>query len=163
MDVYLDDSYPADAAYGSDFLTRNAQGDVQVSTPNGIVLRRERIIISSAEVDYEGRICIGERTIRHLAHQFDLVDRWRVDEVHNENVALKVENRTLSHELAEAREQNRLLRELEARPPERIYLSLNGTEYATARAAVEAVAEEVGHEHGAIPATLDQPQEVTTP
>jgi hypothetical protein len=161
MDVYLDDKYPADAAYGADFLSRAAQGEVRIDTPNGPILRQERIIISSAEVDYEGRVCFGERTIRHLAHQLDLVDRWRVELIEAQRDQYLSDLVECSHELAETLEQNRRLRELEDRPAERVYLSLGGVVHANARAAMEASRLELQILRPHVPPTADQPQEVT--
>lgn len=137
MDIYLDDHYPADAAHGCDYLTRNAQGDIQVETPDGIVLRREKVLITNREEDFEGRICIGERTVRHLAHQLGLVDEWRVDMVKADNEALRGRLVAMSAAAQAARDENTRLAQLEPPDADVVYVALDGTRHADERAALE--------------------------
>lgn len=137
MDVYFDDHYPADAAYGCDWLTRNAQGDILVDTPDGQVKRREKVLITSREDDYEGRICIGERTVRHLAHQLGLVDDWRVERIAADNRELRTEVIGLSVALGAARNEANRLAQLERPDATKVYVALDGTEHLSERAAVE--------------------------
>lgn len=137
MDLFIDDHYPGDAAHGCDYLTRSMQGDIQVETPDGIKLRKERVIITDREEDFEGRICIGERTVRHLAHKFGMVDDWRVDMISRDNTALRAELVGLSSQMAALRDENRRLAELERAEIEDVYVAVDGSRHVSERAALE--------------------------
>lgn len=144
METYFDDQYPSFAAFGCDFFTRADQGDIIEDTADGPRVRRERILITDRDLDFEGRVCVGERTVRHLAHQLGMVDDWRVERIAADNHQLRRELVDLSEELAREREHGRFLRELEAQPPEKVFLALDGTEHAARRGAAEATAAQLG-------------------
>jgi hypothetical protein len=132
------DEYPSEAAGQCDFFSMAAPGDILVDTPDGQVLRREKVIITPHYLDYEGRICVGERTIRHLAHKFRMVDDWRVNLIARDNDALRAELVELSTELANTRAQVEFLRALETAGPSTRYIATDGSVHASERAAQEA-------------------------
>lgn len=140
MHLELVDEYPTGAAFGADFFTRAARGDVRMEGPDGEIHRPEKVVITDRDLDYEGIICVGERTIRHLAHKFEMVDGWRVERILDDNHSLRAELTTLSSELAAVKSQLEFARQLEARPAEKFYLSLDGTTHVSARACMEATA-----------------------
>lgn len=140
MHLEIVDNYPSIAAFGCDFFTRAAIGDVRMEGPDGEVHRREKVLVTDRTIDFEGRVCIGERTVRHLAHRFDMVDGWRVERIKDDNTALRAELVELSTELASVRSQLTFARQLETQPAEQVFLSLDGTKHASARACMEATA-----------------------
>lgn len=147
MDMYLVDDYPADTAYGNDFLSGNDKGKIQVETPDGdVVLRDERILVTTRDVEFEGRICVGERTIRHMAHQFGLVDEWKVDRLKVDNLALRAEIADVSKVAGEQAARIRLLEDLERPESVKVFLDVAGNEHASQRGAVEATARLLGLE-----------------
>ena len=146
MDCSITDDYPADAANGCDFLSGAAKGEVVEDTPDGQIVRPEKIVVTSREVDWEGRICIGERTARHFAHLFGMVDAWKVDALIAESRAVRDELATTSAELGDARHTIRVLRESEIPSAEKVYLALDGTEHGNQRGAAEATARLLGVE-----------------
>lgn len=150
MQLSLDDRYPAEAAYGADFFTRAAQGDVIEDTPDGPRSRRERVVITDNWEDHLGRVCIGERTARHLARQFGMVDGWKVDAVIADAQEVRTELMVLSERIARLENENRLLRELEVAYPEPVFLALDGTKHASERGCMEATARTIGVETQAI-------------
>lgn len=140
MHLEIVDEYPSTAAFGSDFFTRAARGEIRMEGPDGPVHRMEKVIVTDRDLDYEGSVCVGERTIRHLAHKFGLVDGWRVDRIVDDNHALRKELTDLSSELAATKSQLAFARQLEATPAEQFFLSLDGTKHTSARACMEATA-----------------------
>lgn len=144
MDLSIDVEYPTGAAFGADFFTGASRGEVRMEGPDGMVIRDEKIVITDRDLMYEGIVCVGERTIRHLAHKFEMVDKWRVDRIVDDNAALRNELVTLSGELATARSQLEFARQMEAQPAERVFLSLDGTKHASERACMEATAKLLG-------------------
>lgn len=146
MEIFIADEYPHDAAYGCDYFSRNHLGDIIVETPDGALTRREKVLITDVETDYEGRICFGERTVRHLAHQLGLVDDWRVQSIVTDNQSLRNELITLSMELAETRGEVWRMSQLERPDAPVKFIALDGTEHASKRAAQEHSAKELGLE-----------------
>lgn len=144
MHLEIVDEYPSTAAFGSDFFTRAARGIVRMEGPDGEIHRPEKIIITDRDLDYEGTICIGERTIRHLAHKFEMVDGWRVGRIIDDNDKLRGELVDLSTELATTRAQLAFARQMEAQPAEQVFLSLDGTRHTSKRACMEATAKLLG-------------------
>lgn len=144
MDLIIDDHYPADAAFGADFFTNAAQGELIMEGPDGPVARREKVVVTTQQLDdiavHWGRICVGERTIRHLAHLFDMVDDWRVKRIIDDNDALRAELVDLSTQLAAERQTIDFLRELEAAPRGEVFFALDGTRHENRRACIEATA-----------------------
>lgn len=147
MDLYLDDHYPADAAFGADFFTNAAQGEVVMEGPDGPIVRQEKVLISDRQLDdvlAYGRVCIGERTVRHLAHKLEMVDGWRVQRIAADNEDLRAELVDLSRQLARERQTVQFMRDLEAHPPAEVYLALDGTTHTSKRACQEATAKLLG-------------------
>lgn len=138
MHLTIVDDYPSTAAFGSDYFTRAARGDIRMEGPDGEIHRPEKVVITDRDLDYEGAICVGERTIRHLAHAFGMIDDWRVDRIKDDNEALRKELVLLSTEVAGLRSQLLMAQQMEARPVEKVYLALDGREHASARACMEA-------------------------
>lgn len=156
-DLVILDEYPHDAAYGADFFSRNARGEIQVETADGIRMRPEKVLMTPHTVDYEGRVCVGERTIRHWAHNFGLVDEWRFAMVADDNRALRTELVALSNELAAERLKSSQLAQLEMPETTLIYVDVQGEQHASKRAAVEATAMGAGWQPTILdaPATID--------
>lgn len=142
MDLVLVDEYPHDAAYGACFLTRRARGDITEETPDGPKVRAERVILTDQAVEGEGRICVSESAVRHLAHKLGMVDGWKVEAVKRDNLDLRNELVTLSSQTAEIQAENRRFVEAAAaeKHVEIAIIALDGTEHSNTRAAVEATA-----------------------
>jgi hypothetical protein len=160
------DDYPSGAAFGSDYFSRAARGMIVEMGPDGPIERPEKVVITDRELDYEGRICVGERTIRHLAHAFNMVDGWRVERVLDDNHSLRDELVDLSEKLAQASAQIQFFRDLEQKPVKAAYVSLDGREHVSKRAAMEADAKTLGVESRivldavSVPISEPAPQEV---
>lgn len=146
MDLYVVDDYPGDAAYGCDYLSRAAKSQIVVETPDGERLRDERIIVTSREEDFEGRICIGEKTVRYLAHEFGMVDEWRVEIIKTDNLDLRAELVELSTALAAERDKVARMAELERPDAAPVYVAIDGSRHASERASIEATARKLGYE-----------------
>lgn len=73
----LADDYPGDAAFGGDYFSRAALGEIVTGTGR----RREKVIVTDAFEDYEGRICVSERTVRHMAALIGLFTPEQVREL----------------------------------------------------------------------------------
>lgn len=146
--MVIDDEYPFEAVGGCDFFTRAARGEIAEDGPDGPVVRMEKVLITDRYVDMEdtivGQICIGERTARHFAHQFGLVDGWKVQRIIDDNRALRTELVDLSKKVAEQARHIAILEELERAPAEKLWLALDGTEHASRRGCQEATAKMIG-------------------
>lgn len=144
MQLMIVEEYPTGAAGGCDFFTRAARGEIVETGPDGPIERRERVIITDRYIDMDdaivGQICVGERTMRHLAHALDMVDGWRVARIVDDNHALRGELVDLSRELAASRAALRFMEEMEHKPPEERFIALDNSEHASRRAAMEATA-----------------------
>lgn len=99
--------YPGDAAGGADFITGSAQGEI-IDDPLAPA-RGERVIITDKYLEYEGRVCIGEKSVRHMANLCGMFEGERVERVaaenralHGEVDALRAEVDRLTAALAEA-------------------------------------------------------------
>lgn len=136
-DIALGDEYPADAVGRACFLTGMARGEVWVETADGKVARPEKVLITDRDVLYEGRVCVGERAVRHLAHRLGLVDDWRFERVAADNQALRDELVALSREIAEVRGERDRLADLERPEEVLVYLAIDGTRHASKRGAIE--------------------------
>lgn len=168
MQLSIVDDYPTEAAFGCDYFTRAAKGVVIEQGPDGPVTRPEKIVITDRFLDYEGHICVGERTIRHLAHAFKMVDGWRVDRLVGDNHDLRRELVELSEKVAMLNGQVQFFRDLESAGPKPVYVALDGTEHVSKRAAIEADAKVLGVESrvvlDAIPSPITEPaQEEVSP
>jgi len=140
-DFFILDSYPGDAAAGACYLTLADRGEIIEDRPDGPVVRAERVVVTPREVGFEGRICLSERIVRHLAHLLGMVDDWRVDAVKAHNAALRDEAQSLSHTLAKAWQTIELLSSLSIDPPEQVWVALDGSEHASKRAALDRCAQ----------------------
>lgn len=83
------DSYPGDAAGGCDYITKAAPGLIY-DDPNS-PSRQERVVVTPTEIDFEGRLCIGERTVRHMAHLLGMFEGEAVEMISAENASLRDE------------------------------------------------------------------------
>lgn len=133
------DQYPPGAAGGADFLTGAPLGTVREHHRDGSDrLHPEKVIVTDQDVEFMGTVCIGERSVRHLAHIFEMVDRWQVDDLVDAYVDVAKERDELSVELAEAYKTIDLLRALEQTTPKKVYVDADGVEHRSAKAAVSA-------------------------
>lgn len=157
MQLSIVDEYPTESAFGCDYFTRAARGEVRMDGPDGLEIRPEKIIVTDRYLDYEGQICVGERTVRHLAHALEMVDGWRVDKIIADSAAVRAELLELSMQLAQTRDQLRFAQDLERATPVTTFVSIDGTEHASRRAAMEAGARSMGLELKAITEAVPVP------
>lgn len=161
MHLQVVNEYPSDAAFGVDYFSGAARGKLMEEGPDGMLERDEKVIVTDRYLDYEGQVCVGERTVRHLAHEFGMVDGWKVDRVIADNGSLRSELVELSEEVARVRAQLAFAQELERAPAVTKFVGLDGHEHASQRAAAEASAKLLGYEPGilteAIPTPLKEP------
>lgn len=136
-DFFIVDSYPGDAAAGCCYLTLAERGEIIEDRPDGPIVRPERIVVTPREVEYEGRLCLSERIVRHLAHKLGMVDEWRADAVRVESAQARLDLHDLSIAHAKANDTIEFLRELDRDDPEKVWLALDGTEHASRRAALD--------------------------
>lgn len=148
MQLSIVEEYPSGAVSGADFFTRASRGDIIEQGPDGPVVRPEKVVITDRFVDMDdpvlGQICVGERTIRHLAHAFGMIDGWRVARVVDDNAELRAELVALSKTVGDARAEAQALRDLEIAKPPKTYVAIDGTEHESRRAALEAGAAQLG-------------------
>lgn len=132
------DHYPGDAAAGACYLSRATRGKI-VETREGedAVERDERVIITPAYIDYEGRVCLGERTVRHMAHLLGMYDEWRAQELADAYGATLADRDELSERLAAALSEIDALRAQASLTIAKVYVSADGKEHASKSAAVE--------------------------
>ena len=133
--------YPMSAAFGGDYLTRCAKGQITEIDPatGREFLRDERIITTGRYSEFEGDICLGEKTVRHLAHLLGMVDGWRVERLREVHEATVIELTRMSDLNARLIGENAALREKIDRPDtERVYIAADGTTHASRRVAEEA-------------------------
>lgn len=95
--MQLHHAYPGDAVGGHDYLTGAAQGEVVVDADT--LPRPELVIITDRYIDYEGRVCIGEKSVRHMAHLLGMFEKEQVEAVAAENAALHGEIEALRDQL----------------------------------------------------------------
>lgn len=74
---HLAAQYPGDAAFGGDYFTRSAHGEIVTARGR----RPEKVIVSDAFEDFEGRICVSERTVRHMGALVGLYTEDQVSEL----------------------------------------------------------------------------------
>jgi hypothetical protein len=129
--------YPADSVNRCCFLTGMSRGTIWELHPDGPVERPEVVVITDREVLYEGRVVVGERAIRHLAHGFGLVDGWRFERIAEDNQSLRAELIELSKQLGQARAEIDRLEEMERPDKVRVFCAVDGTEHASGRGARE--------------------------
>lgn len=135
------DNYPGDAAGGCDYLSGAALGEVIVEDASGHqVRRRERVVVTPRHIDFEGQLCIGERTVRHLAHLLGMVDDWRVEKLGEQYEAVASERDELSAQLAEAHRTIETLSQIERQPITAVYVGADRVEHVSEAAAVDASA-----------------------
>lgn len=136
--MHVVDEYPGEAAAHCDYITRAPRGEITEEWPDGKRIRPEKVIVTDVVIEMEGRLCFGERTARHLAHEFGMVDGWRVRQYLADHQAVCDERDLLSRELADARRQVDNLLEMEREPVTAVYVDLDGGEHASKGAAVHA-------------------------
>lgn len=134
------DNYPGDAARGGCYLSGAAQGEIVTIDPatGGEQVRREKVIVTPVDIDFEGRLCIGERMVRHLAHQFGMVDSWRVERLRVVHDALVEQATRLGEEVERLREDNAVLAQMVDAGRTEVFVSVDGTCWPKKALAVEA-------------------------
>lgn len=163
MQLSIVDEYPTGAAFGCDYFTRASRGDVTETGPDGPKIRPEKVVITDRYLDDEGQICVGERTIRHLAHRFAMVDGWRVEIIASDNEELREELVELSMQLAQSRVQMQNMRDLETTAPREVYVALDGSKHASRRGSIEASASALGLQPTAIMQAISVPVDLDDP
>lgn len=140
-DFLIDDNYPADAAGGCCYLTLASVGEIDetVQTEHGpqTVRRRERVVVTPREIPFEGRICLSERIVRHLARKFGMVDGHTVARIETDNRELRAELADMSVQLRRQADTIDMLMAAERAVPEKVWVAIDGTEHARLRAARE--------------------------
>lgn len=131
------DSFPAYAAAGSDYFTRADVGEIEQTFAGETNVRRERVLVTPAEIDYEGVVCLGERTVRHMARLFGMVDGWHAANLITDNERLYNERDQLSTELAAAKSEIAYLRSQMEHRLDEVYVAADGTKHASLAAAIE--------------------------
>jgi hypothetical protein len=131
------DSFPPYAARGSDYFTGSDVGDIDETFDGTVRRRRERIMVTPAEIDYEGVVCLGERTVRYMAREFGMVDGWRAAQLIADNDRLTADRDRLSAELGQALEQIAYLRAQQSSELGRVYVAVDGTVHGDLAAAME--------------------------
>lgn len=128
------DEYPGHAAGGADYLSGNPRGEI---LDNG-KLRPEKVVVTGQDIVGEGLLCFGERTARHMAHLFGMVDGWRVQALMAATQVVVDERDLLSRDLESARQQIANLLETHRDAPEEVFVALDGSRHASAAAAENA-------------------------
>lgn len=136
--VQIADNYPAHSAKGADYFSGAPRGEIVEQRGDEQVVRPERVIVTDIDVDFEGRLCIGERTVRHWAQEFGMVDGWRVQNMLAAAQADADERDLLSRELAEARDQIETLLEVQRAPARVVFVAADGSRHESEEAAVNA-------------------------
>lgn len=129
------DQYPPHTAAGCDYFSRAPLGDIVEQHGDDQIIRRERVLDTGLDLDFEGRIAIGERTVRHWASLFGMVDGWRVQNLMAMTQAVVDERDLMSRELAESRAQIANLLEVQREPVTEVFVALDGARHASAQAA----------------------------
>lgn len=137
-DFKLASDYPGDAAFGACYFTRAAKRKLVVETADGDAERDERVIITDAHIEYEGRIVVSEFAVRCMAHLLGMVDEWRIDRVRLDSETLRVELILASQRAATAEAEIRRLETLDRSEIRTVFIALDGTQHASARGALEA-------------------------
>lgn len=137
--IQVVDQYPGDAAAGGCYISRSSRGEiVEIDPVTGEDrVRPERVIVTSVDLDFEGRLCFGERTIRHCAHLLGMVDGWRAERLRREHESYVEVAQQTARDLEDARVQIDVLRAMidDGRPT--AYVATDGSVWPTARAAQE--------------------------
>lgn len=121
--------YPGDAATGGCYLSGRARSEI-IDDPNQPA-RPERVIVTDTYIDHEGRVCVGEITVRHMAHLLGMYHGEQVEAIAHENEALRAEVDAQRAELLAVREEL-----AEAQDSiEKVYVDANGNTYTTLEAA----------------------------
>lgn len=151
------DSYPGDAAKGADYLTGAAQRDLVVD-PNLSVadggIRKERIVLTDLYLDHEGRVCISETSVQHMANLLGMFEGERVLRIIADNEALRAE--VGGQQALVVGLQNRIAG-LETNAATQ-YVGLDGKGYATLDGARAATAEPIEPPHVVDPTLADVEQ-----
>jgi len=132
--------YPPDAARGGCYLTGASRGEiVEIDPATGADhVRPEKVIITQTDIDFEGRLCLSERIVRHLAQQLGMVDAWRVERLRVVHDAHIDEAMRVATELERAHAQIETLTEMvEAGRPKQ-YVATDGSTWPSKALAIEA-------------------------
>jgi hypothetical protein len=105
------DTYPFDTEGGGCYFTRAEQRTIRDPEAEREE-RLEKVIVTDRFNDYEGRICIGEATVRHWAQLLGMYDRSQVVDLLDRLGRITNERDELATGLAHATRRNA---ELEAR------------------------------------------------
>jgi hypothetical protein len=137
MNLTVANQYPVGAIHSACFFTRSSPGEIQTIDPDtgNIDMRPERVLITGVTVDFEGQVCVGEKTIRHFAAQFGMVDDWRVKRLIVEYRDALERLDSLSTENATLREQNITLQDMLSGTAREIFVAADGSRHADVRAA----------------------------
>lgn len=124
----LAENYPGDAARGGDYLSGAARGEIVTSSGR----RPERVIVTPHHEEFVGRICVGERTVRHMAHLLGLFDEDQVARIMHRANRLERERDELSNQLGDALAEIDALRS--ARGIKTVYVDEDGNRHASLEA-----------------------------
>lgn len=127
--------YPGDAARGADYFSGAPHGTIIETHGDEQTERAEQVLDTGLHIEFEGRVCVGERTVRHWATLFGMVDGWRVQNLMRQAQADVDERDLLSRELAEARQQIANLLEVQQAPAVEVFVASNGSRHASPEAA----------------------------
>lgn len=132
--IQVQAEYPVGTARGGDYISGSPRGEII----EGDTVRPEKVVTTDVDILGEGYLCFGERTARHLAHLFGMVDGWRVQNLMAATQAVVDERDLLSRELAEARTQIDNLLETHRDAPAEVFIAADGERHASADAAANA-------------------------
>ena len=132
--------YPSDAARGACYLSGASRGEITETDPDTgeSRTRPERVIDTGREIDFEGRLCVGEAMIRHLAHELGMLDDWRVRRLIVEHEAVVAENLALSTRCNQLEGSMEVLRDMAQQQTRNVHVAADGTLHTSARAAENA-------------------------
>lgn len=146
--MVVDEEYPTGSVGGCDFFTRTARGEIIEDGPDGPLTRPEKVLITDRYVDMDdaivGQICVSERTMRHFAHDFGMVDGWKVERLIDDNHSLRSELVDLSTTVAALRGQIAVMEQMAERETREVYVALDGTRHESMRGSRERSAEVAG-------------------
>lgn len=135
----VSDNYPGDAARGACYLTGASRGEIVTIDPETGEdrVRPEKVIVTPISIDFEGRLCFGERTVRHLAHLLGMVDSWRVERLRVAHDSLLTSALETAAELERVRAENDTLTQM-VEKREQVFVATDGTAWPSRRSAAEA-------------------------
>lgn len=160
----IGESYPLGTAKGGDYFTGAAQRDIVVDG----VKRREKVLVTPLEIDFEGQLCLSESTVRHMAQLFGMFDHGQVAPVLRANDEFVERIKALSEQLVNA--WNEIERLREGKALQTIYVAPDGAEFTSKKDLLQYL---VKTKRGVFPqppaamtpedAPMPEPKEVTAP